>query len=50
MLLTWDGGHADITWKHTNVLRLYSLGDPYSLWLAFDAIPTVPERWREYEP
>ena len=37
MLLEWDGGHADVTWRRTNVLRLYRVGDPYSLWLAFDA-------------
>jgi hypothetical protein len=37
MLLKWDGGHADMTWTRTNVVRLYRTGDPYSLWLAFDA-------------
>jgi uncharacterized protein DUF402 len=37
MLLKWDGGYADMTWKGTNVLRLYRPGDPFSLWLAFDA-------------
>jgi hypothetical protein len=45
MLLKWDGGYADMTWKLTNVVRLYSLGDPYSLWLAFDAT-TWDLAWR----
>jgi hypothetical protein len=35
MLLTWDGGHQDVTWQRTNVVRLYRFGEPYSLWLAF---------------
>src|SRR5207248_6413622 len=30
-IVRWDGGHADITWKRTNVVRLYRSGDPYSL-------------------
>jgi hypothetical protein len=41
MLLKWDGGHADMTWKGTNVLRFYRFGDPFSLWLAFDAATWV---------
>ena len=45
MLLKWDGGHADMTWKGTNVLRLYRQGDPFSLWLAFDAV-SWDLRWR----
>ena len=45
MLLAWDGGHADMTWKRTNVVRLYRAGDPYSLWLAFDAT-TRELAWR----
>ena len=45
MLLKWDGGHADMTWKRTNVVRLYRAGDPYSLWLAFDA-ETWDLAWR----
>jgi hypothetical protein len=36
-IVLWDGGHADVTWKRTNVVRLYRSGDPYSIWLAFDA-------------
>jgi hypothetical protein len=44
-IVRWDGGHADVTWKRTNVLRLYSMGDPYSLWLAFDA-STWDLAWR----
>jgi hypothetical protein len=44
-IVRWDGGHADVTWKRTNVLRLYSMGDPYSLWLAFDA-QTWDLAWR----
>lgn len=45
MLVKWDGGHADVTWKNTNVVRLYRLEDPYSLWLAFDAT-TGDLAWR----
>jgi hypothetical protein len=45
MLLKWDGGHADMTWKRTNVVRLYRLGDPYSLWLAFE-VATWDLAWR----
>ena len=45
MLVKWDGGHGDATWKRTNVVRLYGLGDPYSLWLAFDAT-TLDLAWR----
>ena len=45
MLLRWDGGHAETTWKGTNVLRLYRPGDRYSLWLAFDAA-TWDLAWR----
>jgi hypothetical protein len=44
-IVRWDGGHADVTWKRTNVLRLYRFGDPYSLWLAFDAT-TWELAWR----
>jgi Protein of unknown function (DUF402) len=44
-IVRWDGGHADVTWNRTNVVRLYSLGDPYSLWLAFDA-STWDLAWR----
>jgi hypothetical protein len=44
-IVRWDGGHADVTWKRTNVVRLYSSGDPYSLWLAFDA-STWDLAWR----
>lgn len=45
MLLKWDGGHAEITWKATNVVRFHRFGDTYSLWLAFDA-PTWDLAWR----
>jgi hypothetical protein len=45
MLLKWDGGYADMTWKRSNVLRLYRPGDPFSLWLAFDAA-TWDLSWR----
>ena len=45
MLVKWDGGHGDVTWKRTNVVRLYRPGDPYSLWLAFDAT-TWDLAWR----
>jgi hypothetical protein len=44
-IVRWDGGHADVTWKRTNVVRLYRVGDPYSLWLAFDA-QTWDLAWR----
>jgi len=44
-IVRWDGGHADVTWKRTNVVRLYRSGDPYSLWLAFDAT-TWDLAWR----
>jgi hypothetical protein len=44
-IVRWDGGHADVTWKRTNVIRLYRSGDPYSLWLAFDAA-TWDLAWR----
>jgi hypothetical protein len=45
MLLKWDGGHADTTWKRANVVRLYRFGVPYSLWLVFDA-STWELAWR----
>jgi len=45
MLVKWDGEHGDVTWKRTNVVRLYRPGDPYSLWLAFDAT-TWDLAWR----
>jgi hypothetical protein len=44
-IVRWDGGHADVAWKRTNVVRLYRPGDPYSLWLAFDA-ETWELAWR----
>jgi len=44
-IVRWDGGHADVTWERTNVVRLYHSGDPYSLWLAFDA-ETWDLAWR----
>ena len=44
-IVRWDGGHAEVTWKRTNVVRLYRSGDPYSLWLAFDA-ETWDLAWR----
>ncbi len=36
MLLEWDGGHRDVTWHSTNVIRLYREGDAYSIWIARD--------------
>lgn len=45
MMLRPDGGHQDVTWKRTNVLRLYRDGDGYSLWFAFDAA-THDLAWR----
>jgi len=44
-IVQWDGGHADVTWERTNVVRFYRSGDPYSLWLAFDAL-TWELAWR----
>lgn len=41
MLLEWDGGHRDVTWTATNVVRLHRDGDAYSFWLAFD-----PNTWQ----
>lgn len=37
MIVQWDGGHSDIIWEKTNVLRVYREGDAHSLWFAFDA-------------
>jgi hypothetical protein len=36
MLLAWDGGHRDVEWHSTNVVRLYREGDEYSIWIARD--------------
>jgi hypothetical protein len=36
MLLEWDGGHRDVSWHSTNVVRLYREGDEYSIWIARD--------------
>ena len=36
MLLQWDGGHRDVVWHSTNVVRLYHEGDEYSIWIARD--------------
>ena len=44
-IVQWDGGPADVTWERTNVVRFYRSGDPYSLWLAFDAL-TWELAWR----
>jgi hypothetical protein len=45
MILHWDGGHGDITWERTNVVRMYREGDAHSLWFAFDAATWAPV-WR----
>lgn len=45
MLLEWDGGHRDVVWKTTNVVRVHREGDGYSVWLAFDAA-TWKLAWR----
>jgi hypothetical protein len=45
MLVRWDGGHHDITWHSTTVVRLYREGDPFSIWLARDAT-TNALAWR----
>lgn len=44
-IVRWDGGHADITWERTNVIRVYREGDAHSVWFAFDATTWVPV-WR----
>ncbi|MGH2471870.1 MAG: DUF402 domain-containing protein [Candidatus Limnocylindria bacterium] len=44
-IVRWDGGHADITWERTNVIRVYGEGDAHSVWFAFDATTWVPV-WR----
>jgi predicted RNA-binding protein associated with RNAse of E/G family len=36
MLLHWDGGHRDVAWHSTNVVRLYREGEEYSIWVARD--------------
>jgi len=36
MLLESDGGHRDVAWHSTNVVRLYREGDEYSIWIARD--------------
>ena len=36
MLLEWDGGHRDVTWRGTDVVRLYQEGDAFSIWIARD--------------
>ena len=36
MMLEWDGGHRDIAWHSTHVIRLYQEGDDFSIWLARD--------------
>ena len=36
LMLNWDGGHRDVTWHTTNVVRLYREGDDFSIWIARD--------------
>ena len=36
ILLEWDGGHRDVAWHSTNVVRLYREDDEYSIWIARD--------------
>lgn len=36
LLVEWDGGHRDVVWTGTNVVRLYREGDEYSIWIARD--------------
>jgi len=44
-IVRWDGGHRDITWQRTNVIRRYHQGDAHSVWFAFDATTWAPV-WR----
>lgn len=44
-IVRWDGGHEDITWEGTNVIRVHRDGDAHSVWFAFDATTWVPV-WR----
>lgn len=45
MLLEWDGGHWDVTWHSTDVVRLYQEGDDFSIWIARDE-KTAAVSWR----
>ena len=45
MMVRWDGGHHDVIWHTTTVVRLYREGDPFSIWLARDAA-TGALAWR----
>ena len=42
MIVRWDGGHANIAWERTNVIRVYREGDGHSVWFAFDATTWAP--------
>jgi hypothetical protein len=44
MLLEWDGGYTDRTWKHTNILMFHRFSDAHSIWLSRDAA-TGELRW-----
>ena len=45
MMLRWDGGHRDVVWHSTDVVRLYREGDDFSIWIARDA-GTGAVAWR----
>jgi hypothetical protein len=36
LMVRWDGGHRDMTWHTSNVVRLYREGDDFSIWIARD--------------
>ena len=45
LMVRWDGGHQDVTWHSTNVVRLYQEGDAFSIWVARD-VATGKLAWR----
>ena len=45
LMLRWDGGHHDVVWHSTDVVRLYREGDDFSIWIARDAA-TGAVAWR----
>lgn len=45
LTLKWDGGHRDVTWHSTNVVRLYRERDDFSIWIARDDA-TSAVAWR----
>src|SRR5436305_484761 len=37
LMVRWDGGHRDVSWHSTSVVRLYQERDAFSIWIARDA-------------